>query len=327
MTLLKDKTTAYATRGLPPAPSVSMKTIPMAGLLVDAYGLEELKPEVPVTCLWLLHPRTRNRARMSDIACRVVQSYNESSSSSAQGLIALAFDMPNHGTRLVSELGNKAWKDGNSKHALDMMGMVRGGKGDMSALMDVVGGYLTRDIGGHVVLGWSLGGHAAWEAWIGEPRVKAGVVVVGCPDFMGLMGDRAKRSDLDCGENFLGSQYFPRDLILVCEAHDPKGILFGTAALPSLPLSPEEKTRLRETLQSRGCLQGKKLLLCSGADDRLVPHRNSKRMVQILKELEIDVDDRVYEGVGHAFSADMVQDAVAFLVQAVADGAQQNSRL
>lgn len=92
--------------------------------------------------------------------------------------------MPNHGSRLISEQANTTWKQGNDRHALDMMGMVKSAKVEMSGLMDIVGGYVERDIRGHVVLGWSLGGHAAWEAWVGEQRVDGAVVVVGCPDFM-----------------------------------------------------------------------------------------------------------------------------------------------
>ena len=208
----------YSTKGLPPAPAVSMKTIPMAGLLVDVYGLDELPADMsaPVTCLWLLHPRTRTRARMADIAKRAIHAWNSaqqrlqqqsqadaSSSgpgnsasntatpapSSARGLIALAFDMPNHGSRLVSEAANAAWAGGNAQHAVDMAGVVRGGAADVSAPMDLVGAYVGRGDGAavdaHVALGWSLGGHVAWQSVVGEGRLDAAVVIIGCPDLLG----------------------------------------------------------------------------------------------------------------------------------------------
>lgn len=182
----------YMTRGLPPPPEVSKRTIPMAGFLVDVYGLDELPAaSVPTTCLWLLHPRMRTRARMQDIASRTVHAYNEHLKqhprAPRRGLLALAFDMPNHGTRLVSHEANHAWDKGNSNHAIDMMGMVKGTRTDLSGLMDVVSSYVGRDIDGHLVLGWSFGGHAAWQAWIGEERIDAVVAVVGCPDFMGRL--------------------------------------------------------------------------------------------------------------------------------------------
>ncbi|KPM34157.1 hypothetical protein AK830_g12419 [Neonectria ditissima] len=187
----------YATKGLAPPPAVSKTTLPMAGLLVDVYGLDQLPSgstataappspvPAPVTCLWLLHPRTRTRARMLDIAGRVLATWHARAASGTRGLVALAFDMPNHGSRLVSQQANLAWDGGNAAHALDMLGMVKGGCADMRGLMDLVAGYLGRPVDAHVCLGWSLGGHSVWQAWLGEERIDAAVAVIGCPDFMG----------------------------------------------------------------------------------------------------------------------------------------------
>ncbi|KAG8404838.1 hypothetical protein J3459_017035 [Metarhizium acridum] len=325
----------YSTKGLDPAPSISMTTIPMAGLLVDVYGQDELaSPNIPLTCLWLLHPRTRTRARMQDIARRALHAWHLSPASSSRGLVALSFDMPNHGTRLVSELANHAWDRGNDKHAIDMAGMVKGGASDMSGLMDLVAGYLGRDVDAHVCLGWSLGGHAAWWSWFGEDRIDAAVAVVGCPDYLDLMGSRARHSALDTGgASLLGSRYFPRDLLATCREHDPKAILFGVEGpVPPPPLSPGEQARLREIFDAR--IRGKKLLACSGGDDELVPYASSRPLLGVLKDAvegwyrdgEVVVEDRVYAGVGHRFSADMVRDAVGFLVRAVEDGPRRGAR-
>jgi len=52
----------------------------------------------------------------------------------------------------------------------------------------LVEGYLFPDgnikIDQHLALGVSLGGHSVWQLMFAEPRVTAGVVVVGCPDYM-----------------------------------------------------------------------------------------------------------------------------------------------
>src|SRR5699024_6942716 len=61
--------------GLPAHPSISVRTFLIAGLLVDVYGLEELEPNVPITCLWLLHPRTYNRGNMREFAYHCVGSF------------------------------------------------------------------------------------------------------------------------------------------------------------------------------------------------------------------------------------------------------------
>lgn len=166
--------------------------MPMAGLLVDVYGLDELpadRASLPTTCLWLLHPRTRTRSHMMDIASRSLAAWHaaESSAARSRGLIALAFDMPNHGSRLVSAAANEAWDRGNETHAVDMLSMVKGAVADMAGLMDVVQAYLGVRADAHVCLGWSLGGHSAWQAWMGEDRIDAAVVIVGCPDFMSTL--------------------------------------------------------------------------------------------------------------------------------------------
>ncbi len=177
--------------GLPAHPSISVRTFLIAGLLVDVYGLEELEPNVPITCLWLLHPRTYNRGNMRDFAYHCVGTFiqHRLTVGLKRGLLALAFDLPNHGTRLVSGKRNKTWKEGNQDHALDMISIILAAKRDLATLIDLIGGYLGRGpIERHVTLGWSLGGHIVWEAWLEEQRIDAAVVVVGCPDFLGMSG-------------------------------------------------------------------------------------------------------------------------------------------
>lgn len=180
-----------------PPPAVSKSTIPMSGLLVDVYGLTELSAQNPssVSCLWLFHGRGRKKEDMGDFASRIIARHTTTTAaaaaSPARGLIALAFDQRNHGTRLVSEIANESWKSGNEKHAVDMYAMVAGMVSDTRGLMDVVEGYLKVEAGGgwrveqHLALGVSLGGHSTWQALFGEERIVGGVVIIGCPDYMG----------------------------------------------------------------------------------------------------------------------------------------------
>lgn len=170
---------------------VSKETITMAGLLVDIYGLDQVPPPsrpCPLTCLWLLHPRLRSRSSMQDIAERTLAAWHQSYQYRARrrSLIALAFDMPNHGSRKVCETSNLDWEEGNLSHACDMVNAVGGGAAAMSLLMGLVGVYTGRDaeIDAHVCLGWSLGGHTAWWSLFGEPRLDGAVVVVGCADYI-----------------------------------------------------------------------------------------------------------------------------------------------
>ncbi|OAA70099.1 hypothetical protein LEL_09915 [Akanthomyces lecanii RCEF 1005] len=331
---MADQPAPYHTRGLPAPPPVSVHTIPMAGLLVDVYGLDELpadRASVPTTCLWLLHPRTRTRSHMMDIASRALAAWHADDARRwrSRGLVALAFDMPNHGSRLVSAAANEAWDKGNETHAVDMLGMVKGAVADMAGLMDVAEAYLGVGADAHVCLGWSLGGHSAWQAWMGEDRIDAAVVIVGCPDFMSLMSTRAAVGNLTpAGESFLGSRYFPSSLVRTTLAHDPKGLLFGTDAVPGLPLGDADKDRVRQALDGQR-VRGKRLLLCSGGRDKLVPSAVGRPVVDVLADASrgwyagVSVENKLYEDVGHAFGKDMVEDAVRFLVDAVGRGPRE----
>lgn len=140
------------TSGLPPPPSVSRTTVQMAGLLVDVYGLAELPPAAArVSCLWLHHPRTRSKEHMADIAARCVGAWNARRQQHSEneddggggageqrqtrGLIALAYDQRNHGTRKVDERANGSWRDGNPMHAVDMFAVVQGMVADQRGLL------------------------------------------------------------------------------------------------------------------------------------------------------------------------------------------------
>ncbi|KAL0778267.1 hypothetical protein CaCOL14_005920 [Colletotrichum acutatum] len=345
-------------RASTPPPAVSRTTIHMSGLLCDVYGLEELvareKRPSAASCLWLHHPRLRAKEDMEDIASRVISRWEDKPSSSGSGsdsgraLIAVAFDQQNHGTRTASATARDSWREGNKTHALDMWGMVSGMVADNKGLLDVVEGYVKMELGQrdgkaaegweidqHLVLGVSLGGHSVWQMMFREERVEAGVVIIGCPDYMALLSDRARLSKLatfsaqDNGASFLGSRDFPSDLVTSCLRHDPKGILFGTGAVPepgSLTTeNNEEQKRLRGVLDGLR-LHGRKFLVCSGGEDKLVPYAMSAPFVEFLtaatgtwySDAGVEVENKVYEGVGHAFSEGMVEDSVRFLVDAVA---------
>ncbi|KAK3946049.1 hypothetical protein QBC46DRAFT_370692 [Diplogelasinospora grovesii] len=328
---------------LGPCSSISVTTVHMAGLLVDVYGLNEL-PEsasrVSVSCLWLHHPRGRKKEDMGDIACRCVAAWNQKGNGgnggNGRGLIALAFDQRNHGTRMVYEPANGAWSKGNKTHAQDMFGTIAGAVSDQVGLLDAVGGYLFHDserdivLDQHLALGVSLGGHSVWQLMFAEPRVTAGVVIVGCPDYINLMSDRANRSKLSTcqdGSSFLGSKDFPPSLVAACRKMDPKAILLGTDPVPSSAEGGIPETVAR-ALQYR--LQDKKFLLCSGGDDRLVPYACGKLFLHWFKEAirccpeaNISLEDNLYPGIGHTFSAEMVKDAVRFVTDVVASAGQQ----
>jgi hypothetical protein len=145
------------------------------------------------------------------------------------------------------------------------------------------------------------------------------------------MTDRARLSKLPSytttsGTSFLGSSSFPPALITSIQKSDPKGLLFGTSEIPSSP----SQLYLKSILDSK--IKGKKILVCSGGDDKLVPYHCSEPFLKFLKnavgkggwyEGEVYVEDNVYEGVGHAFSEGMVRDTVRFVGDTLAGAASR----
>ena len=128
---------------------------------------------------------------MAPVGASIIHDWNQRRklSGSNKGLIAVAFDQRNHGSREVDKLANQAWIHGNPNHAQDMFSIFHGTAIDTSLLMDHLGSYIFSKqaepvIEQHFVMGISLGGHAAWQVLFHEPRVSAAVVIIGCPDYM-----------------------------------------------------------------------------------------------------------------------------------------------
>ncbi|TLS26398.1 hypothetical protein PpBr36_04584 [Pyricularia pennisetigena] len=325
---------------LSPAPAISASEKHIAGHMVTVHGLSELNPEAShVSILWLHHGRTRSSADMADIAARTVGAWNQEQQSKERGLIGVAFDQRNHGTREIFPRANDAWRGGNPYHAQDMFGLISGAVVDTGLLIDLIQGNIFPEkpdgyVDAHYVLGVSLGGHSTWQLLFADERVTAGVVIIGCPDYM----YRARLSRLptfsteDNGASFIGSKDFPPDLVRACEKYDPRGLVFGPRKTPSWPLPVEQEPEAKRIVTSR--LRGKRMLSCSGGDDKLVPYYCSKPFVDFMKgvqkewsELDVVFDDRVYAGAGHEFSPGMVTDAVKFLVETTrAEGSRQSGK-
>lgn len=170
----------------------------------------------------------------------------------------------------------------------------------------------------------------------------AGVSIIGCPDFQFLMTDRARLTKLRSydretnGAGFLGSSDFPPALVAQCARFDPKGIVFGTRDVPKVGTSgskeapteineqeQQERERIRIVLDKH--VRGKKLLMCTGGDDKLVPWRCSEPFSNWFVDAAqtwyadsgLSVDNRIYPGRGHECSSEMVSDAARFVCEVV----------
>jgi len=147
-----------------------------------------------------------------------------------------------------------------------------------------------------------------------------------------MISERAKKSKLstwrdeDGAASFLGSKDFPPALVEMCRKYDPKCMLFDIPRVPepsSAPLPGSAGEAVRQKIEKS--LAGKRLLLCSGGDDKLVPYQCSVPFVSWLKEVvgswlkhcDISIEDKVYPGIGHTFSLGMIEDSVRFILENV----------
>lgn len=197
-----------------------------------------------------------------------------------------------------------------------------------------------------MVLGVSLGGHAAWQCVMHDARISTAIVIIGCPDYVRLMTDRARLTKLDTwthssppGFEFLGSEDFPKGLIEAVEKYDPAGLLLGevTSArgddIFSRNPTELEKKRLMPLMKSS--LQGKRILNMAGGNDRLVPYSCSEPFISWLKngtapggwfaDGNFVLEDIVFDGVGHEMSSGMVNEVHRFVLDKLDQLSLENS--
>jgi pimeloyl-ACP methyl ester carboxylesterase len=327
------------TYALPP-PHLSSKTYHIAGILTTVFGLDELPSSTTeVACLWLLHPRLQTQACMQPFAASTISNWNErlregrAGPGSKKGLIAVAFDLRNHGTREVDKLANEAWRAGNPRHAPDMFSQIHGNALDTSTLLDYLPAYAFPDdsvqITQNLVFGISLGGHVAWHVLLSDPRVTTGIVGIGCPDYTRLMMDRARLSKIDDWDPdnpyaFLSSKSFTKTLVKAIEKYDPAGLIMrelnGVTVDDHLhEPSDYEKEKISTVLD--GTFRGKRILCLSGEVDKLVPYKCGEPYLTFLKRAVntyykhggIHLEDMVFEGVGHEIAPEMVQELIRFV--------------
>lgn len=335
--------------------SVSKQHFCVAGLSITVYGLEELSKDCePVACLWLLHPRLCEQAYMEPIASSAISKWKDyvqrvGSGKRLPGLIAVSFDQRNHGTREINKIANLDWVSGNESHAQDMFAGYRksrvlhrsmsssianldGTAIDASHLMTYIPSYIfpeaEHQIIKNVTCGVSLGGHAAWLSLMSDPRVCAAIVVVGCPDYITLISERAERSGrTTAGPSFLGSKDFPENLLEAVRSFDPAGQLIGVDSrrLERLSRDPISDERASISPIMYQAFQGKRLLNMAGTDDTLVPYSCAEPFLRWLKKVsgpggffedaDFHIEDVVFENVGHWLSPGMTQKLDEFLIE------------
>ncbi|KAI0782273.1 hypothetical protein C8Q75DRAFT_787621 [Abortiporus biennis] len=206
-------------------------------------------------------------------------------------------DQRNHGERLVSGQANYAWaKDdtNNDKHAIDMYAIQTGTSKDVSFLIDFLPPYLfpsgERFIKEFIVSGFSLGGHSTWITLRDDPRVRIGIPIIGCADYLSLISERATLSGLSTGP-----PHIPDSLKELVLRNDPVNSPYHVA-------------------DSSNPFFGKKILALSGGIDKAVPWSHT---VPFFEKLEVGPEgvkeSVVSPGVGHTVTPEMLSRLVDFI--------------
>lgn len=274
----------------------------VGGLNINIYTTGESTSTSPVTVLFFLHGRTGSAKQLEPLTKSLLdaiakQGEGRGPNSSSTDLVLVTLDHRNHGTRLVSEVSNYAWKGEpheNPRHGIDMYSVQLGTARDISFLVDVLPAYLfpngERTVANWAICGISLGGHSTWLTLRNDPRVSIGIPIVGSADYLTLLEGRAKQSSLS-----LSPPYIPDTLRELIKKNDPVWTPY-------------------EASDSTNPFVGKKILALSGAIDPLVPWSASETFFNKLNVGRNGAKKVVVEpDVGHTCTPAMLNLAAGFI--------------
>ncbi|QRV81961.1 hypothetical protein RhiJN_09976 [Ceratobasidium sp. AG-Ba] len=295
--------------------TASSKGFTIGGIGIHVVGLEELgnrqkqhTEPVPIGVLFLLHGRLGNAKEkyLGRIANMVLaETEIHPPEERMRELLVVILDQRNHGDRVVDPKRNLGWSDDrrakttadgkldiqsldNLSHLHDMYSLYTGTVNDVSFLVahlqPLLFPYDEQKIDKWMVMGISLGGHAAWHIGAHDPRISLLIPVVGSPSYLTLLNNRAAGLGLP-----LESPYLPNSLKKEIERATPKVEDF----------------------------RGKDVLVLSGAEDKLVAFKESgsEKFVQQLQEAGVCQALQVWvqPGIGHACTDEMMERAKNFI--------------
>ncbi|KAF9650251.1 alpha/beta-hydrolase [Thelephora ganbajun] len=282
-------------------PKPQKQSLAVGGIQLNVFSpvLDPGKAMSRVAVLFLLHGRLFKADSLETTAANLVEKSEDrrrsTSDVAALDLVVITFDLRNHGSRMINPQGNQQWSrkvnENNPQHAVDMFSIISGTYRDISFLIDFLPSYLfphgEQAVERWMLAGISLGGHATWYALQHEPRLSVGIPIVGCPDYLALMHNRAKASGLRFGPPIL-----PDSLLELIRRESPVSTL----------------------VTGKSPFFGKKILVLAGGKDDLVPWVFSESFVERIEVGEEGVKKViVYPDIGHVFTASMEEDLASFV--------------
>jgi pimeloyl-ACP methyl ester carboxylesterase len=258
----------------------SKDTFGVCNLQVHVYGLDRIKTKSPdnLTIVTVLHPRGYDW-RHSEIVSHELLHYYYSHGGS-QNVIAVGFDLWNHGSRRTDKDRNLDWMNGNKSHAQDLLTMIQGSAQDASLVMDVLPAYLPFCVVGkgirHVVTGASLGGHTCWRvAQIrGKAKLHAMAPMIATP-YLSLMLLRRLKYQVP-GDNGAAVHLSASHDHHMVSARNARSKL-GKEAQKYWPESLHE---LALSLDSLNVEDGIKVFILNGENDPSIPPKYSEQFYE-----------------------------------------------
>ncbi|KAF5327059.1 hypothetical protein D9619_004615 [Psilocybe cf. subviscida] len=272
--------------------SVQVQSLNIGGIRVQVFLPSKLSASVAV--LFLLHGRHGSAKDVEQNAQELIEQVN-GHGKKGKSLCIVTLNHRNHGERTVIAESNNAWSEepANWRHALDMYSIQLGTTRDVSHLIDFLPAYLfpqnehTIDAWG--IAGISLGGHSTWLGLANDPRLELGIPIIGCPDYLKLIKQRAEGSGIA-----FAPPHIPDSFINFVKSVDPASTKY-TAQDSSNPF------------------YGKKVLVLSGEVDKLVPWTASQEFVDALEVGPGKKKVFVQKGVGHEATKEMLKEAGLFI--------------
>lgn len=166
----------------------------VGGLVVYTYS-KELEPTKPLPFVLVAHPRGLDYKYGEVLSREIVHA--------VPNALCATFDLPNHGTRIVSKPSNEDWARGNPTHAQNMLSVVDQSAAEIELVAEYLPSYisvLAQAISNKTAIplatGASLGGHISWKVAVGRfgingnNYIKGIAPIVGCPDTLQMLKDR-----------------------------------------------------------------------------------------------------------------------------------------
>lgn len=289
----------------------------IGGIPIKVYNVESVTnhvknhsgDEILINVLYLLHQRDGDSSYTDAIATHVLDHFTKNTSAP---LIAVTFDLRNHGGRIVDSARNASWAEGNRSHAADMVSCIDGNVADLKNIVDFLPSYLnleslvnTEDVSirySNIVSGYSMGAHTAIRFASRFPNHVTMInPTIGCSDMTSLLVNRLR-----------GSSEFHKKWFYYTYSE--------------LGLSAEEKTLYPEALHNtisrddtevfeRFPFSGVRMFASFYSDDPLVPSRISTSWADLYVLNNPDSEVYTEEGAVHNITPAMISNFAAYLVR------------